>query len=335
MNYMKEEYVDYFKRERRISLPVFQDVFSLSYMDVCQIIDSYEKKGTVKYVKDFLYEFVEEVQEEKQIAPAPDTPLDELKRRHDEFCRHLLEDLDNVTNEMVCDEDKKHMISAYIKAMPNYSERNSTFGTFFNITYPNGDLFILKFICEDEPYFTDNGLLLKYIKDRVACQGQQNGEKYDSLIACFLENCALNYRNGEVYSNINNSDDEDDLNGEVVYFIKVYEGIFRKIEESCLEASMTLDEKKTKVKENIFLKFFQVQDKNKLEDIALDVVEKVVSIDRSFTRVTAIEFVDEMLAFSKTTNTSSVFLAALEKVATEFRTASDEEYDLLKAEIFE
>ena len=74
--------------------------------------------------------------------------------------------------------------------------------------------------------------------------------------------------------------------------------------------------------------------KEELEEIAMDIIERIVSIDVSMDRMKACEYSKRLAEEAKGTGCSATCISALERVENEFRVASDEEYLLLKNQIF-
>lgn len=329
MSFIKEEYTDYFKRVGSFSLPDFQLEFNLSYLCARSVIDAYGQK--LHYEDGFLYKYVEETDSEE--TTTLDESDDELEDE-DDLC-----DLDALLEEMKEEMDgyprKQAMILDYIKEMPGFSESDNSFGTYLNIKYPNGVPFVLRFSNEDGCYFTDNGLLRTCISDIYS----ENGigvARIDEDIAAFISSSALKYENNEVVSDVSNSDDEDDLNGEIAYFVKTFESIFKKLYKKISYEKMPIAEKLDLNVRYILRDFGRKKSRKKkeLEEIAMDIIERIVSIDVSMDRMKACEYSKRLAEEAREAGCSATCISALERVENEFLVASDEEYLLLKKQIF-
>ena len=69
------------------------------------------------------------------------------------------------------------------------------------------------------------------------------------------------------------------------------------------------------------------------EEKCMDVIEQIVAIDIKQNRLGAIKVSEKMLAKAKEKNNKKI-IEIYERVLQEFQLASDEEYDLLKKQIF-
>ncbi len=73
--------------------------------------------------------------------------------------------------------------------------------------------------------------------------------------------------------------------------------------------------------------------KAQFENKCMDVIEQITSIDVNQTRQGAIKVAEKMLEKAKTTGKQNV-IDIYERVVNEFKIATDEEYELLKKQIF-
>lgn len=70
------------------------------------------------------------------------------------------------------------------------------------------------------------------------------------------------------------------------------------------------------------------------ENKCMDVIEKIVSIDIRQDRQGAIKVAEKMLEKAKTKTSNKEVLAIYERVIKEFGIATDEEYNILRKQIF-
>lgn len=332
MSFIKEEYTDYFKRVGSFSLPDFQLEFNLSYLCARSVIDAYGQK--LHYEDGFLYKYVEETDSEEETTTLDESD-DELEDEDDDDLCDLDALLEEMKEEMDGYPKKQAMILDYIKEMPGFSESDNSFGTCLNIKYPNGTPFVLRFLNEDGCFFTDNGMLRTCISD-IYSENGISVARVDEDISAFISSSALKYENNEVVSDVSNSDDEDDLNGEIAYFVKTFESIFKKIYKKISYEKMPIEEKLDLNVRYILRDFGRKKSRKKeeLEEIAMDIIERIVSIDVSMDRMKACEYSKRLAEEAKGTGCSATCISALERVENEFRVASDEEYLLLKNQIF-
>lgn len=73
--------------------------------------------------------------------------------------------------------------------------------------------------------------------------------------------------------------------------------------------------------------------KAQFENKCMDVIEQITSIDVNQTRQGAIKVAEKMLEKAKATGKQKV-IDIYERVVNEFKIATDEEYELLKKQIF-
>ena len=326
MNYIKEEYTEYFKQAGSFSLPDFQIAFSLSYLDAKVIIEEYGDR--LRYEDGFLYQYVEEAAHQED-----DTDNDDEDENDDEDITCALDDL---LEEISGYPKKKTMILEYIEKMPSYSESDKTFETFFSSKYPNNTPFKLRFLDEDGVFFTDNGGLKKCIVDMYT-ENKIETENLDSVIFDLVSSSNLDYKDEEVISDISSATDEDSLSSEILYILQVFEKILRAVDERIRYANMPLEEKLT-FNVRFILRDFRRKKADKeeeLEDVAMDIIERVVSIDKELTRLKACEYTQRLVEEAANLECSETCVTALKRVVTEFQTASDEEYGLLRKQIFE
>lgn len=327
MSHIKEEYTEYFKRSGSFSLPEFQIAFSLSYLDAKVIIEEYGAR--LKYEDGFLYKYLEEA-----VNPADNTD-DEDEDEDENDDEDIMCGLDDLLEEISGYPKKKAMILEYIEKMPSYSESDKTFETFFFSKYPNNAPFKLRFLDEDGVFFTDNGGLKKCIVDMYT-ENKIETDNLDSVIADLVSSSNLDYKNEEVISDISSARDEDCLSGEILYFLKVFEKILRAVGERIQYAKMPLEEKLTFNVRFILRDFRRKKaDKEELENVAMDIIERVVSIDKELSRLKACEYTQRLIEEAVNLECSETCVTALKRVVTEFQAASDEEYDLLRKQIFE
>ena len=332
MSFVKEEYTDYFKRAGSFSLPDFQLEFNLSYLCARSIIDAYGQK--LHYEDGFLYKYVEETDSEEETTTLDESD-DELEDEDDDDLCDLDALLEEIKEEMDGYPKKQAMILDYIKEMPGFCEDDKSFGTYLNIKYPNGTPFVLRFSNEDGCYFTDNGLLRTCISDIYSENGISVAH-VDDDISAFVSSSALKYENNEVVSDVSNSDDEDDLNGEIAYFVKMFESIFKKIYKKISYEKMPIEEKLDLNVRYILRDFGRKKSRKKeeMEEIAMDIIERIVSIDVSMDRMKACEYSKRLADEAREAGCFVTCISALERVENEFRIASDAEFLLLKKQIF-
>lgn len=70
------------------------------------------------------------------------------------------------------------------------------------------------------------------------------------------------------------------------------------------------------------------------ENKCMDIIEKIVSIDIKQNRQGAIKVAEKMLEKAKEKTANKNVIAIYERVIKEFNIASDEEYELLRKQIF-
>ena len=70
------------------------------------------------------------------------------------------------------------------------------------------------------------------------------------------------------------------------------------------------------------------------ENKCMDVIEKIVGIDIHNTRQDAIKISEKMLEAAKTKTKNKTVIAIYERVIKEFQIATDQEYNLLRKQIF-
>lgn len=70
------------------------------------------------------------------------------------------------------------------------------------------------------------------------------------------------------------------------------------------------------------------------ENKCMDIIEKIVSIDNRNTRQDAIKIAEKMLASAKAKTTKKAVIDIYERVVKEFKIATDQEYILLRNQIF-
>ncbi len=70
------------------------------------------------------------------------------------------------------------------------------------------------------------------------------------------------------------------------------------------------------------------------ENKCMDVIEKIVAIDIHNNRQDAIKISEKMLEAAKTKTKNKTVIAIYERVIKEFQIATDQEYNLLRKQIF-
>ncbi len=328
MSYLRDEYEKYFESEKSISLPEFQLAFNLSYNEVCKIVEAYGER--LKYEKGFLYTYVgEPTKEEKATVESSDEEYNEG------FDDEVFKELNNLLNEVTIKEKNEELIMGFIENMPDYSEDTHTFTTYLKMLYPNGLPLSLRFSDEEELCFTDNGTLKEYMSEFLS-NNHEDIVNIDDIISDMLEDCSAVYKNGEVFLDISTADDEADLFEAISFFTKTFEEIIRKTIIEFKEKNMSIEEKMNKNTKILLKKYKDVKTENQeaFEEVAMDIIESIVSIDISITRNMAQEHTKNLIEEAKRVQCSKTCVEIFERILSEFQLASDKEFDLLKAQIF-
>ncbi len=71
------------------------------------------------------------------------------------------------------------------------------------------------------------------------------------------------------------------------------------------------------------------------ENKCMDIIEKIVSMNIKFKRQDAIKVAEKMLEKAKEKTTNADVLSVYERVVKEFNIATDEEYEMLRKQIFD
>jgi len=218
MTFIKREYEEYFKKQSSFSLSDFQLEFKLSYYEASLVVEAYGTK--LKYQGEFIYTFVEsEETDKKEVDDFDPMDLDFLD---------AMTGFNFIRKKSTDNETVKAAMRNYIKNFPNYSSETQTFSTNFNIRYPNGTEFVLKYSDTDRLLFSDNGLLKACVVDMYSSNGIKS-DNIDKELVDMLRYYDLKCEGDEVVHKIAGSFDEEDLNEEVFFLVRAFDEILRQV----------------------------------------------------------------------------------------------------------
>ena len=196
------------------------------------------------------------------------------------------------------EEDKARigqMVTTFIEKKEGYDPIESSFSPHLHISYPDGTPFVFQYIVKDgSHYFTDNGLLKRYLTSVTNNLPQDIAECWiDDELDSLADSSSLTYEDGVMYSNVESSSDEEDLNGEISYFVKVFENFFTAFYKRFEEAELNeVEEFIVKREINTFLlntynADLPCEDDNS-EDGAFELLTKIVLLHENLKKSHAI-----------------------------------------------
>jgi len=229
-----------------------------------------------------------------------------------------------------------HLVTAFIEKKDGYDPIDSSFSPHVRISYPDGTPFVFQYIVKDDShYFTDNGLMKKYLTEVAKNLPQDILECWvDDELDSLADNSSLTYEDGVIYSNVENSSDEEDLNGEISYFVKVFESFFTAFYKRYEDAKLT-EAEETIVKRSVdaFLSSFDnanlIGANDDAEDSAFDLLTKIVILDEDIKRTHAINIAEYLINISKNENEGEN-LNIFEKLLEMINSISDMEFKILQ-----
>ena len=223
------------------------------------------------------------------------------------------------------EEDKARigqMVTTFIEKKEGYDPIESSFSPHLHISYPDGTPFVFQYIVKDgSHYFTDNGLLKRYLTSVTNNLPQDIAECWiDDELDSLADSSSLTYEDGVMYSNVESSSDEEDLNGEISYFVKVFENFFTAFYKRFEEAELNeVEEFIVKREINTFLlntynADLPCEDDNS-EDGAFELLTKIVLLHENLKKSHAINIAEQLISISRDENVGknlSVFEKLLE-----------------------
>lgn len=225
------------------------------------------------------------------------------------------------------EEDKAkigEMVTSFIEKKEGYDPIESSFSPHVHILYPDGTPFVFQYIVKDDShYFTDNGLMKRYLTSVTNKLPQDIAECWiDDELDSLADGSSLTYEDGVMYSNVESSSDEEDLNGEISYFVKVFEHYFtvfyKRFEETELNE---VEEFIIKREINTFLLNTYNADlpseEENAEDGAFELLTKIVLLHENLKKSHAINIAEQLISISRDENGGknlSVFEKLLEMI---------------------
>lgn len=201
------------------------------------------------------------------------------------------------------------MITSFIEKKEGYDPKECSFSPHVHISYPDGTPFVFKYIVkEDSHYFTDNGLLKRYLTSVANNLPQDIAECWiDDELDSLADSSSLTYEDGVMYSNVESSSDEDDLNGEISYFVKVFENFFTAFYKRFEETELNeVEEFIVKRAINTFLLNTYNADlpgeDDNAEDGAFELLTKIVILHENLKKSHAINIAEQLISISRDEN---------------------------------
>lgn len=228
------------------------------------------------------------------------------------------------------------MVTSFIEKKEGYDPIECSFSPHVHVSYPDGTPFVFQYIVKDDShYFTDNGLMKKYLtevaknlpQDILACWVD---DELDSL----ADNSSLTYEDGVIYSNVESSSDEEDLNGEISYFVKVFENFFTEFYKKYKTEELNeIEDFIVKRAVNTFLLNTYNADltteTDSFEEVALDLLAKIVLLDEDIRKSHAINIAENLITISKDEN-GNKNLAIFERLLELVNSISELEFKILQ-----
>ena len=228
------------------------------------------------------------------------------------------------------------MVTSFIEKKEGYDPIECSFSPHVHISYPDGTPFVFQYIVKnDSHYFTDNGLLKRYLTSVTKNLPSDIAECFiDDELDSLVDDSSLTYEDGVMFSNIESSSDEDDLNGEISYFVKVFESFFTTFYDRYGDAKLTeAEESIVKSSVDAFLSSFDnanlIEANDDAEDSALDLLTKIVILDEDIKRTHAINIAEHLISISKNENKGEN-LNIFEKLLEIINSVSDMEFKILQ-----
>lgn len=201
------------------------------------------------------------------------------------------------------------MVTSFIEKKEGYDPIDCSFSPHVHISYPDGTPFVFQYIVKDDShYFTDNGLMKKYLTEVAKNLPQDILECWvDDELDSLADNSSLTYEDGVIYSNVESSSDEEDLNGEILYFVKVFENFFTEFYKKYKTEELNeIEDFIVKRAVNTFLLNTYNADltteSDCFEEVALDLLAKIVLLDEDIRKSHAINIAENLITISKDEN---------------------------------
>ncbi len=201
------------------------------------------------------------------------------------------------------------MVTSFIEKKEGYDPIECSFSPHVHISYPDGTPFVFQYIVKDDShYFTDNGLTKKFLTEVAKNLPQDILECWvDDELDSLADNSSLTYEDGVIYSNVESSYDEEDLNGEISYFVKVFENFFTEFYKKYKTEELNeIEDFIVKRAVNTFLLNTYNADltteSNSFEEVALDLLAKIVLLDEDIRKSHAINIAENLITISKDEN---------------------------------
>ena len=229
-----------------------------------------------------------------------------------------------------------HLVTSFIEKKEGYDPIESSFSPHIRISYPDGTPFVFQYIEENgSHYFTDNGLLKRYLISVTKNLPQDIAECWvDDELDSLADDSSLTYEDGVMFSNLESSSDEEALNGEISYFVKVFENYFTKFYKRYENAKLTeAEESIVKSSVDAFLSNIDneclIDENNDVEDSALELLTKIVMLDEDIKRTHAINIAERLINISKN-GKGGENLNISEKLLEIVNSVSDMEFKILQ-----
>ncbi len=233
-------------------------------------------------------------------------------------------------------EQRQAFITSFIEKKENYDPIASSFSSHVQILYPDGTPFVFQYIVKDgAEFFTDNGLmkaqlasLTKNLPEDIMCGWID--DELDEL----ADDSALTYEDGVLYSNLDSSYTSDHLNGEISYFVKIFEQFFTGFYEKFKDRELNeIQEFIISRKVDDFLtstcNLELSEDAEKIDDSVIDLLMKIAMLNEDIKRSHALNIAEQLVSISKNENGNKnhvVFENLLQKI----QTLSDMEFKIFQ-----
>ena len=201
------------------------------------------------------------------------------------------------------------MVTSFIEKKEGYDPIESSFSPHVHISYPDGTPFVFQYIVKDgSHYFTDNGLLKRFLISVTNNLPQDIAECWiDDELDSLADGSSLTYEDGVMYSNVESSSDDEDLNGEISYFVKVFENFFTAFYKRFEETELNeVEDFIVKREINTFLLNTYNADlpgeEEGVEDSALELLTKIVLLHENIKKLHAINIAEQLISISRDEN---------------------------------
>ena len=133
------------------------------------------------------------------------------------------------------------LVDSYIAQKENYDPDTKSFSPQMKICYPDGTPLVLQYVVKDgSHYFVDKGHLRDYLTRLAGDLPPHRVRRWiETELQALVGKLPISYDDGVIYSDIECSDDNDDLNGEVTYFVKAFENFFFSLNERYKERELS------------------------------------------------------------------------------------------------